>query len=247
MAKSNNIFINTTDHIKLPNILYVIIYNENVDYERKMKKILEKYVHKFSHITTYFVTMKPMDNFHMIQQNIIYINGNESLIPGILYKTIKALQILTLNHKYDYVIRGNISTIINLNKLAKILQVNDKTNIYGSGFMHELGNIDPMYGITDFTYFGIKYASGTNIILDKISLSYLLNNENNLDYNIIDDVAIGALMRDNKTVSYINYPHFNYNSNNYKHVIFSRNKRNDRMDDVIEMKKFIDYLIEKKN
>ena len=245
--------LNSPLHGKLPKILYLIIYNENSEYERKMKKILEKYVHKFDHITTYFVTMKQLnEKNYIIKNNIIYINGDESYIPGILHKTIKALQILTNDDKYDYILRGNISTVIDLHKLTNILKINNKKNIYGSSFMftfplnciilmYSLAWPNPTFEINDIVYINTKFASGTNIILDKISLKYLLNNVKKLDYNTIDDKAIGILMQNNKNVSYINYPGFRWNDD-YKHIIFYRNKSNDRYEDISRINKFIDYL-----
>lgn len=227
---------------KLPNILYLIIYNENNEYERKMKKVLEKYVHKFNHITTYFVTLKQLNKPFIIEGDVIYINGTESFIPGILYKTVKTLQILTTNKEYDYILRGNISTVINLHKLTNILKLNNTRNIYGGGW---IGVTFPMHwsDLSDIKFIGTKFSIGTSIIFDKISLKFILDNINKLNYDIIDDVSFGILMKDNKNVSYIEYPGYKTNwSDDYKHIVFYRNKSNNRHNDTNKMSKFVDYL-----
>lgn len=232
-----------------PKILYLILYNESTDYERQMKQVLDKYVNKFSHITTYYVAFKKLNNrVYEINGNIIYLNGAETYIPGILDKTVKALKLLTENNNYDYIIRSNISTVINLDKLTELITNVKDTNIYGTGRF-----IFPFYSENNLD--STQFASGTSIILDKISLNYLLNNVSKLRYDIIDDVAIGLLMKSNTNVKYYEFPGFynNYEvfrkqlSNPFEHIIFFRNKTNNRYDDINSMNDFINYLLSNSN
>ena len=48
---------------------------------------------------------------------MIYIKGEETFIPGILEKTLLAIKISSKNFTYDYIVRTNISTLVNYIKL----------------------------------------------------------------------------------------------------------------------------------
>ena len=56
--------------------------------------------------------------------------------------------------------------------------------------------IDKSGGIVDETYFGLKYASGTAIVFSKNILDQVMAKRDKINYKLIDDVAIGLLMRD---------------------------------------------------
>lgn len=230
-----------------PNILYLIIYNEKTFYENEMKKALERYIYKFDHITPYFICFKSLDKMeYEILDNTIYFHGKETMLPGILDKTVKALQLLTKYNEYDFIIRSNVSTVINLNKLTVMLQklLNDKKkNIYASGYMinRRLNSVEKTANNNTLL---LQYASGTNIILDKVALNFLLKNQDKLPYKVIDDTAIGILMKKNNGISYITFPNFKTNlSQDYANIVFYRNKTaSNRKLDVQKMNKFISYL-----
>lgn len=233
---------------KLPKILYLIIYNENTDYEKKMKEVLDKYINNFCHITAYYITFKKLDKKYEINGNIIYFDGTETSVPGILDKTIRGIKLLANNYEYDYMIRSNISTVVNFIKLTHLLANIKETNIYGTDkFIVSLHFCRGLACDTKDIY--IQFASGTCIILDKISLEYLLNNINKLRYDIIDDVAIGLLMKSNNDIKYYEFPGFSSNStnNNFEHIIFYRNKTGNRYNDIKTMNNFINYLTSKTN
>ena len=55
--------------------------------------LLKTYYSQCSTVTTYFYTFSPNINSDFeIREDILYIRGTETFIPGILDKTIKALQ-----------------------------------------------------------------------------------------------------------------------------------------------------------
>ena len=246
---------------KLPKILYLILYNENLDHENEMKRVLDRYVNNFSHVKTYFVAFKKLNNKeYEINGNTIYFNGIESYIPGVLDKTIKTIRLLTTNLTYDYLVRSNISTVIDLTKLTNLLANIKNTNIYATGWtLVGCKKCGPKN-------FLLSYASGTSIILDKVSAKYLLDNADKLRYDIIDDMSIGLLMKSNKGVKIYEFPGFKFNKINnikllynyvnspklildsdpyaFKNIIFYRNKTKNRYHDIIKMNNFVNYLLD---
>lgn len=245
------------DYEKLPKVLYLVIYNENTDYERKMKKVLDKYVNNFNHIKTYFIMLKNLDGNkeYEICGNIVYFNGEESLRPGVLDKTIRAMRLLGNSGEYDYILRSNISTVIDLMKLTAVLQNIKGTNIYGISCLI----IKPEKH--DSKYIIAQSSQGTGIILDKIAVKYLLDNIHKFrfDPNTNDDIAIGVMMYYNRNVKKVKIPgHFIVKPNNIydyiyniimfpiidpEYIIFYRNKTDNRYNDIKTMNGIINYLL----
>ncbi len=121
--------------------------------------------------------------------NRIYFKYKESYIPGILLKTIEALKLLS---NYDFVIRTNLSTFFNFNKLINFLQNNrNDRRVFGPMIRHS-----PKFGNTKFIV-GFCIIMNNNIV--KELLKYInYNLEHNtffkkIYYNWADDVVIGYI------------------------------------------------------
>lgn len=229
-------------------ILNLIIYSKNYQYDIMMS-ILRKYYNTFSNVTSVFIILdSTIQTEYLLENNILFIKGTESYIPGILYKTIKALHYFkdTL-HSYNYVIRSNVSTIINFDLLTKLLNDNINNKIdYASGLLLTLNWLDPQGGINDNTYFGTTYASGTSIILSSETALKMIEMQDKFNYNVIDDVSIGLFIKDNLPDIQINSisDSFvftdNINISDLKLIdnskyIFYRNRSNDRNNDIQKM------------
>tara|TARA_Y100000385_G_scaffold49721_1_gene46470 strand:+ start:116 stop:892 length:777 start_codon:yes stop_codon:yes gene_type:complete len=232
-------------------ILHIIIYSnskfsDNIKegtYEN-MQKLLSNYYKKFNdNVTTYFVkynenVKSTYGSEYYIENGIIYINGKESYVPGILKKTLLAFKYLN-NIDYDYLIRSNISTIIDFNRLISYLDKNP-IDYYGAGKLVNLQWTGG--GMLDSTWRGTLFASGTSIIFTKKAVDEIVNNMNLVRMDIIDDVSFGIYVREHKNVTpkeinqkhFCEVPHFSKNSNsisqfidfikNNNDIIFYRNK-----------------------
>ncbi len=234
-------------------ILHLVLYSDNDKNYVKMYEVLSPYYKRFSDVTTYFYKYNEniTDNIE-ITGNIINIKGIESYIhiPGILNKTINVLQLFKNNgeyEKYDYIIRSNISSIVNLSLLSEQLELKP-VEYYGSTNVGEEK--------------GIPFASGTNIILSKKGYITLVDNINLLDKTLIDDVSI-AFLFDKLNIKitkvdkaggggYVNVPLVNSYLEYEKLVgcdyLVYRNKCCDnRHYDVINMNNIIKVLISKIN
>ena len=163
-----------------------------------MKNILKNFYSKFKNndVYYYFTQFREVqtESIELIE-NDIYVKGNESYM-NILDKTIKSFELMNKLHiDYDFLIRANISTIIDINNLLKFLNSIPKNNIYCGGCKLNLQWLDPNYGIVDDTLFGLNYIQGTSIILSKNIVESICNNKDKLNYKIIDDVSIGLFIK----------------------------------------------------
>jgi hypothetical protein len=215
-------------------ILHLVLYSRNIHYDM-MKTITEQYYKKFNNVDTYYYLFD--NELDGIYNNIVYIKGNDTFVPGILTKTIKAFEKFNEFENYDYVIRSNISTLVNFTLLSNYL----KNNIvmYGGGLIFDLQWCDYSCGITDKTYWGTHFVSGTCIILNRETACNILKNLHLLNYNIIDDVAIGVLLK-NLNINITNIGQFIYCNKHFcnisNNIIFYRNKNIDRNDDIINLR-----------
>ena len=214
----------------------------------EMKDILIEH-NKHHNIDHYFYCYKKdMDEDHMITDNMIYIKGNESFIPGILDKTLKALEVI-YNKEYDYIIRSNISTVINYDELYKYLEAGKID--YGGPLYYISNYIDLDAGMTEEKnkkYKNCHFVSGCCVVFSKIAIKILIDNQGLINsYGLIDDVAIGIYLHlnhaDNVRRQKIGNDSYSFNNKVFKpDVIMYRNKSDDRSKDVVNMKMITESL-----
>jgi len=227
-------------------ILNLIIYNESVTYEQQMKEIITDYVQTFENVQFFFICFREQTEDIMFENHCMYIKGKESFIPGILDKTIKAIEYCVKHMSFDYLIRSNISTIINFSLLPEL------TCGYAT-FNKLVTSYDPISGVYQP---GIIFAQGTSIITSYHLSNYIIENKHKLDYTIIDDVSIALLLQHEELHvvgqlfdinSYIAYISYNQqigldNSINIPMTTAYRHKSVDRNNDVNTMKYIVSIL-----
>jgi hypothetical protein len=239
------------------NILNLILFsNENCEdreYYLKMIQLQKKYMKSYSghNITFYFYCYKEdLREEYVIEDDVIYIKGTETYIPGILEKTMKAFEV-TKNIEYDFLLRSNISTVIDYSKLNEILYKIPHDVIYAGGSCLLHNWIDDKCGIHKI--YNIPFILGTSIILRREGVCKLIENKNLLSEKIIDDFAIGLFFNHfgDKPYGFDKYYRYNLSciSND---VIFYRNRQSYEKDykrdnDIINMQNIIKQIMERES
>lgn len=249
-------------------ILNLVLYSETQECYGDMMNVLSSFYNKNSSgssgssdtvRTIYYKYSPTIGSDYVMKDDVLHIKGNESFVPGILNKTLKAFQFVLrtgLIDDFDYIIRSNISTVINFDLLVKELHENPLV-YYGGGLIHTLRWRDPNAGIKDDQYCGTSFANGTSIMMTKEALRYLIDNKDLIKKDIVDDVAIGIFFKENQPkyyppqeVGWKKYLTMDLNYNTIegknklktivdsKNFIFYRNRwgQRDRMVDVSHMK-----------
>lgn len=215
-------------------ILNLILYN-NQHYYNKMMNSLRQYLKK-KKVLYFFYCYKNIKDDYIIDGDIIYINGKESYKPGIITKTLIAFNIIK-NYDFEYVVRTNISTVVNIDLLKDYL-IKNKIDYGGINmYLYSKNEIN-----IDINADNLNYVSGTCIILKKNILNLIVDNIQQINKKFIDDVAIGFFLLNNniKLTKITNYV---FNGNYNKDIIIYRNRTINRKDDCIRIQNIINELL----
>ena len=139
------------------------------------------------------------DRFELdIANKTLFIRGDECLIPGILHKTVEALSFFLLEEGSNsrqaaplgmsaavpFIWRTNLSSVRDFAGLQRYLGTMNSSGFYG-GYIG-LGSLNN--GSSTF------FASGAGFLMSRDVAEYLVLNKQFLRWDLIDDVAIGALL-----------------------------------------------------
>ena len=177
-----------------------------------------------------------------VQDNVIEYENMETLVPGVLQKTILAFEYINKTYDYHKIIRTNLSTFFILENL---LYQNNR-----------LSNTDLYMGIVS-SHRNITFCSGACFWCSKDVIQYLIQIKNTLRYDLPDDVAIGEVL--SSKIQHLGLRH-DVISNSYEILDIIepmlsritiegyynvRLKNNDRNLDTLIMKKLTDILYTK--
>lgn len=222
-------------------ILNLILYSDDSNY-KQMRNTISMYL-KTTGIQYYFYCYDDsIDDEYIIEGDLLKIKGVEQSGHMITLKTIEALKI-TLNFDYDYILRSNISTIINIPKLTNSLVSNPIE--YGGGCVFDLTWLDPHAGINDTKYWNTPFVQGTAIIMSRNSVALFIDNIHKADTTIMDDVCIGVFFKQLNIIPVRigDDQSFVWNAQSATNDgFFYRNKRADRKLDIYFMQKIIDTI-----
>jgi hypothetical protein len=118
----------------MKNIILLIISSNDVNVYNDFKILSRLYHKKMKDIykdnyNYFFVELKDMPNDIEIQEDTIYIKGTESIIPGIFYKTTKAMNYIANNYDFDLLIRTNLSSFWNIPYVFNYFENYSTTNL----------------------------------------------------------------------------------------------------------------------
>lgn len=187
-------------------LIILVIANRGEVYDKFVniywKKFIE-YSNKLGQIKIFLLYgNENIECFSDINDNIIKFSEKDSLIPGILNKTLYSFEYLNNNYEFNYILRTNLSSFFIYDKLIKLIDTFNKTNFLsgplGPTFI-KLNSQDEYDKKLDY------FVSGTAIIMSKDIIINVLNNKNDLNYSLFDDVALSNLLNTTKRIEQKRY------------------------------------------
>jgi hypothetical protein len=177
-------------------LLHLVLYSGNSKVYTDMHRETSRLYAHMNIETLYYTFRTEQEAEFVIEGDRLYIKGEETYVPGILDKTLRTLQ-YTYERPYDFLIRSNVSTVVNFAVLLPRLLSKDLSAFhYGGSRSCVLQWLDPVGGLVDATYFGTTYVEGTCLIFSKSLVCSLLKELSTyIPRHIVDDVALGVVIQ----------------------------------------------------
>jgi len=160
----------------------LVLASHNTEVYKNARRVWKSYARRDPNIDVFFVygqLPEPLPDRD--ESDLVYEDIPESYNPGMLRKTVRAIEELHARCTYDYFIRTNISTFWNFPELQRHLAVLPRSNCYsGDG---------PLAG----QRWGVcEYLSGTDTIVTPEMIAGLIAAKDELRYDIPEDAAMGV-------------------------------------------------------
>lgn len=153
--------------------ILVLILTHNDQLYNFFDKIKERYLYS-KNIDFKFIYNGLDNNVHDPKNNRLNYYTGEGPIPAMLKKFINYIE---TSEGYDFIVRMNSSTFINIDKVVE--QIKDLSGDVYMGFFEKDWN----------------FCSGALTVFSKSVIQKIVENKHNLDYNIEDDLSIGRLLQ----------------------------------------------------
>lgn len=117
-----------------------------------------------------------------LHDDALVLNTKDSIIPGILIKTLMAFKYIENNYTYKHILRTNLSSFYLIDNLLKTSRILPQNDVYaGVNGIHKQKQIN--------------FISGASFWLSQDNVRFIIFNENNLLHSVHDDVSIGEIMK----------------------------------------------------
>ncbi len=177
-------------------LLILVISNNYYPYN-EFKKAW-KSIKKPDWVDMYFVETRNNNNTLIeIEDETIYVNGTDSLRPGIWKKQLFAMKWL-LNKNYDYLLRSNLSTVYNFDLLKSYLLDKPRTRVICGNILYIPDNCESfttsVYEFSRKTVFGCSYIMSRDVVeylveWDSCEIEYMVPDDHVISY-LIDDMRL---------------------------------------------------------
>lgn len=164
-------------------ILVLVIASDNFSIYCALEQIWQSYMHLDpAHVEAYFLKGDPnMSVDAEIRGDVIWCKTEENLIPGILNKTILAMEaMLPRLSDFDFVIRTNLSSFYVFPRLLSFLDLLTPPDCFYASCLSSKG---------------IIFGSGAGIILSIDLMKHIVDNKSKLlNQTARDDMILGSFM-----------------------------------------------------
>ena len=173
-----------------------VYFGRNQTYDF-LKQHIPKYFANYMQEIKYFFLECKKDLVEDICEvnDYIYVKGEESVVPGVIKKLKKCINYINKNYDYEYIIRTNLTTLFNLNRLLDLYSDIPKSLFGGyyifNSFISGVAIIISK-NLTEQTVISADEHSGVNedVLLTqtarKNNISFYMLNETSYSYKILE-------------------------------------------------------------
>jgi len=177
--------------------LHLVLYSPAPYYDKMMQYTRTWYARFEPDVKTLYYYGDPSLSEPVIdeEKKLLILPMSETYIPGILNKTIAALEFFFAQKDivYDFVIRSNISSVLNFPHLLPLLQNVQHALFFGSTLCSMLAPVSETTKIICDIVPNLRFAHGTCLFFHPRAIEFLLSKKQLLRQDAEDDVTISLL------------------------------------------------------
>ena len=165
--------------------LIILILSSNTYPSKRNEKILRRTWANIenSGFQSLFYSSGKQFSYSESSSEIVFKTGTSVLDIG--HRTLKMFEWLLENTNYEYFFRTNTSSYIKPDKLREHIEhINNDKYLYAGHILKKYEN----------SVFQFNYASGAGYLINRKTLSLILENKEDWDHTEIDDVSLGKLL-----------------------------------------------------
>lgn len=174
-------------------ILVLAIASDDKPYYEELQKVWRSYMnYDLEHVEAYFIKADPnLTSAYKIENNTIWIKGEETYIPGLGDKTVLAMEAMMPRMKeFDFVVRTNLSSFYVFPRLLEFVKTLPKTRCYHACENKIIQSDGKPY---------IPFGSGAGLIFSPDMAELMVKNKQELlGSTLVDDVLFGWFFHNKK-------------------------------------------------
>lgn len=164
----------------------LVLASDNAPIYKELRKIFRAYMHENENIKVLFVYGEGT-NFDVTDDDLVYPDIPENYYPGMITKTIRALEHIEETYNYDFFIRTNISTFWDFDRLLKRLDKQPLRDCF-TGTIRGCKYKDQV---------SPQYIAGVNLVLSRdLSRKMISVKEELLSWDLPEDWAMSKVFID---------------------------------------------------
>jgi hypothetical protein len=170
--------------------LFLIIDSDGEACYDGNRALLRSCMNSRADVKTFFVRMNPDQTEPIrVSDDVLSVKGVESFIPGILEKTLAAMDFCLANISFDYLVRTNLSSFWDLNRLLEVFDTLPRSKCVSAitGRYREAC-------ATGRKEYGTLFPSGSGCIFSKDVIQTLHLHCASIGKEVPDDVALGYFL-----------------------------------------------------
>lgn len=166
-------------------VILLVLASDNAFLYKQFRKIYKAYANTDPSIKTFMVYAGKENSFTPDEHDLVYSDIEENYYPGMITKTVRAMEDIDKQYDYDFMIRTNLSTFWDFELLHKRLDKQPITKCFTGTFR-------------DCVYKGKpspQYVSGTNLVVSRdLVKTYIKNSVELCSWDLPEDWALSQLL-----------------------------------------------------
>lgn len=163
--------------------ILLILASDNLPVYQEFRKIYQEYLYSNPNIKVFFVYGN-QHTFEPQEYDLIYDDVEENYYPGMITKTIKAMEFIDKNYEYEFLVRTNLSTFWDFDRLLSRLDKQPKQKCV-TGTLRQCkykGKQSPLY------------VAGVNLVLSNDMVKEIIKHKEEMcNWDLPEDWALSQI------------------------------------------------------